>query len=64
MSSINAGQRMIENRRKADNAYREMDAAINADRKVHLMANFEINTQARIDKRLKQVFYKNLPFPI
>ncbi len=55
---------MIENRRKADNAYREMDAAINADRKVHLMANFEINTQARIDKRLKQVFYKNLPFPI
>lgn len=52
---MNTGQRMIENRRKADNAYREMDAAISADRKIHLMANFEINTQARIDNRLKQV---------
>lgn len=58
MASSNTGQRMIENRRKADNAYREMDAAIHTDRKVHLMAKFEINSQARIETRTKQNMFE------
>ncbi len=50
-----AGQHMIENRRKADSVYREMDAMIANDRKVNLMANFEIKTSQKIDQRMKQV---------
>ncbi len=47
------GNKMIESRKKADNAYREMDAVIAADRKVLQMANFENHTASKIDRRMK-----------
>jgi hypothetical protein len=54
-SAKSTGQRLIDNRRKADNAYHDMQVAVNADRKTHLITNFEITTAARIDQKMKQV---------
>lgn len=58
-AAVKTGQSMIENRRKADSAYREMEASIANDRKVHLMANFEIKAGIKIDQRMKQVKWWN-----
>lgn len=49
------GKRAIESRRKQENAYLEFDALAAVDRKITLAANFEINTNNKIDRRNRQV---------
>jgi hypothetical protein len=52
---VAAGNRLIEARRRQDNAYKEMEGAIDQDRKVTHMAHFEIKTSSKIDKRNRHV---------
>lgn len=54
-SAVQLGNRLIESKRKADNAYREMDAVIAQDRKTLQIAKFENTTTQKIDRRMKQV---------
>ncbi len=46
---------MIENRRKAENAYRDMEAVTANMRKVQLRTDFEITTTNKIERKMKQV---------
>lgn len=52
---VAAGNRMIETRRRQDNAYKEMEAAITHDKKITQLANFENHTAQKIERRNKQV---------
>lgn len=52
--------RAIEQRRKADNAYRNMDQAIQAEKRYNHIANFEINTTKKIEQRMKQERYNKI----
>lgn len=51
---VAAGNRMIEARRRQDNAYKEMEAAITHDKKITQLANFEVATTQKIERRNKQ----------
>ena len=52
---VAAGNRMIEARRRQDNAYKEMEVAISHDKKITHLAHFEIATTQKIERRNKQV---------
>jgi hypothetical protein len=52
--AVSFGHKMIESRKRADNAYREMDAVMVADRKIFQMANFENVTANKIESRMKR----------
>jgi len=52
--AVNFGNKTIESRKRADNAYRRMDAVIVEDKKILQMANFENMTAAKIDRRMKK----------
>ena len=45
----------IEARKKADAAYRVMDAIVAEDKKVLQLAHFELSTGSKIERRIKQV---------
>jgi predicted glycosyl hydrolase (DUF1957 family) len=49
------GMRIIEKRRKEENAYREMEAVISANRHAYQIANFETRTTEKIEKGMKKV---------
>lgn len=53
--AVKIGARLIESRRRTENAYREMDAVITHDKKVLQMATFENKTSQRIERKMKQV---------
>lgn len=57
MISLNVGQQMIENRRRAENAYRDMENVTANMRKVQLQTNFEITTTNKIERKMKQVSF-------
>jgi len=46
---------MIESRKRADNAYKEMDTVIANDKKILQIANFENTTAKTIDRLSKVV---------
>ena len=48
-------RRMIEQRRKQESAYRDMDYIVAADKKQHLITTFEISTCAKIDRKKAEV---------
>lgn len=50
-----SAQKMTEIRKRQDEKYREMDAMMAQDRKVFQMANFEITTTNKIERRLRNV---------
>lgn len=49
------GKAMIESRKRADNAYKAMDAVIANDKKILQIANFETFTANKIDQLSKAV---------
>jgi hypothetical protein len=51
------GKAMIESRKRADNAYKEMDAVIAQDKKILQISNFENNTAVKIERLQKQVCF-------
>ena len=55
MSAASFGKAMIESRKRADNAYKEMDAVIANDKKILQIANFENFTANKIDRLSKAV---------
>lgn len=55
MSAASYGKAMIESRKRADNAYKAMDAVIANDKKVLQIANFENHTALKIEKLSKAV---------
>ena len=55
-----SGNKLIEARRKADNAYREMDSAVADNMRVKQYARFENESAAKITHQLKQVLCKAL----
>lgn len=57
MSAASYGKAMIESRRRADNAYKAMDAVIAQDRKILQIANFENHTAQKIERLAKAVSY-------
>ncbi len=48
-------QRIIESRKRADVAYRAMEAVLVEQKEILHKANFELSTGAKIEARLKQV---------
>jgi hypothetical protein len=54
-NAVMAGNRLIEARRKSENAYKEMEVACNQERKITLSANFENTTFSKIERKTKQV---------
>jgi hypothetical protein len=54
-NAVMAGNRLIEARRKSENAYKEMEASCNQERKITLSANFENTTFSKIERKTKQV---------
>ena len=61
MSAASYGKAMIESRKRADNAYKEMDTVIANDKKILQIANFE-NTTAKTIDRLSKVVSLLPPF--
>ena len=72
---MNSGQHMIESRRRAENAYKEMEAVsagtiltINSkksiifedNKRVYQIANFEHVTTSKIERRFYVIFYKQI----
>ena len=57
MSTASFGKAMIESRKRADNAYKAMDAVIASDKKILQIANFECNTANTIERLQRQVNY-------
>ncbi len=57
MKALATGQHMIETRRKQENVYREYDHLAQIDRRISQVANFEITTNQKIDRRQRQVGY-------
>jgi len=55
MSAVHFGKQMIESRRKADNAYREMDMVIASDKRIKQLAQFENVTTNKIERNMKKV---------
>ena len=55
MSAASYGKAMIESRKRADNAYKEMDTVIANDKKILQIANFENTTAKTIDRLSKVV---------
>lgn len=55
MAAAVSGNKLIESRRKLDNARRDMEASAAQDRKVMLIACFENSTTQKIEKRNKDV---------
>ena len=55
MSAASFGKAMIESRKRADNAYKEMDSVIANDKKILQIANFETNTANKIDRLVREV---------
>jgi hypothetical protein len=53
-SKLNPVQQAIENRKKADAAYRQMDAVLADERKVFSKAQFEVLTANKIEQRVKK----------
>lgn len=49
------GKKLIEQRQRLEITRREMDAAAAYDRKISLMTNFEVSSDQKIDRRMKQV---------
>jgi hypothetical protein len=49
MSAASYGKAMIESRKRADNAYKAMDAVIANDKKILQIANFENHTAKKIE---------------
>lgn len=56
--SLQQGQQMIESRRRAENAYQEMERITAETRKVQQYTHFEIHTSDKIDRRIKQQMYE------
>jgi hypothetical protein len=56
MSAASYGKSMIESRKRADNAYKEMDTVIANDKKILQIANFETFTANKIDRLVKSVW--------
>lgn len=55
MSAASYGKAMIESRKRADNAYKAMDAVIANDKKILQIANFEITTANKIERLTRSV---------
>lgn len=55
---MKSAQLAIESRKKADVAYRAMDAVIADDRRISQIAHFENTTLAKIERRVKSVSIK------
>jgi len=53
-------QATIEARKRADAAYRVMDAIVAEDKKILQLAHFETSTGAKIDRRIKQVRHDSI----
>ena len=53
-SKLNPVQQAIESRKRADVAYREMDAVLAEERKVLSKAQFEVLTANKIEQRVKR----------
>lgn len=53
-SKLNPVQQAIENRKRADLAYRQMDAVLQDERKVLSKAQFEVLTANKIEQRVKK----------
>mmetsp|Transcript_13080 Transcript_13080/g.11851 ORF Transcript_13080/g.11851 Transcript_13080/m.11851 type:complete len:481 (+) Transcript_13080:63-1505(+) len=53
-------QKAIENRRKQETKFKEMDAAITADKRIYQIASFEQTTSNKISRRIKQERYNQM----
>jgi hypothetical protein len=53
--AYSSARRMIEHRRKTEEAYRDYDSVIAANKRQLQIANFEIQTCIKIDKRRERV---------
>ncbi len=49
-------KRMVDQRRKQENMYRDMDSVIVDNKKQLQKAKFEIMTSAKIEKRIEKVY--------
>jgi hypothetical protein len=56
-------QRAIEARKKTNAAYDLMDSVIADEKRIKQIANFEINTSKKIEKRMKNVLFAS-PFSL
>jgi len=56
--AVKLGAQLVESRRRAENAYRDMDAVIAHDRKVFQIASFENTTTQKIERRMKQSMFE------
>ena len=56
--AVQQGKQMIESRRRAENAYLEMERVAAETRKIHQYTNFEITTTDKIDRRMKQQMFE------
>lgn len=47
--------KLIANRRRVENAYKDMDMSIQTTKKIYQMADFENKTTAKIENKMKMV---------
>lgn len=50
------GQHIIENRRRAENAMRDIEVVLSEHQKVKQIANFELKTAKKIELNMKKVY--------